>query len=129
MASTRPMQSVSLDHMTQFYLTRMRRARISIKPNVRPGGRSVAPAAEDKSSQGSTAVGDTQQTHSPSTGDGNVPGSPSEKASLNMVQKNMAVAGEEDDDDDNDEELLVPKVRVAEDGSLILDEERCASKP
>uniref|UniRef100_A0A9J8B9S8 Myb-like domain-containing protein n=1 Tax=Cyprinus carpio carpio TaxID=630221 RepID=A0A9J8B9S8_CYPCA len=62
----------------------MRRARISIKPNVRPGGRSVAPAAEDKSSQGSTAVGDTQQTHSPSTGDGNVPGSPSEKASLNI---------------------------------------------
>ncbi|XP_016305020.1 transcription factor TFIIIB component B'' homolog [Sinocyclocheilus anshuiensis] len=73
----------------------MRRARISIKPNVRPGGRSVAPAAEDKSSQGSTAVGDTQQTLSPSpqsqlevkesavgTGDGNVPGSPSEKASL-----------------------------------------------
>uniref|UniRef100_A0A673HLL0 Uncharacterized protein n=2 Tax=Sinocyclocheilus rhinocerous TaxID=307959 RepID=A0A673HLL0_9TELE len=75
----------------------MRRARISIKPNVRPGGRSVEPAAEDKSSQGSTAVGDTQQTLSPSpqsqlevkesavaTGDGNVPGSPSEKASLNI---------------------------------------------
>lgn len=38
------------------------------------------------------------------------------------VQKNMAEAGEEDDD--ADEELLVPKVRVAEDGSLILDEER-----
>ncbi|XP_052448202.1 transcription factor TFIIIB component B'' homolog isoform X2 [Carassius gibelio] len=75
----------------------MRRARISIKPNVRPGGRSVAPAAEDRSSQGSTAVGDTQQKLSPSpqpqldvkesavaTGDGNVPGSPSEKASLNI---------------------------------------------
>ncbi|XP_059403153.1 transcription factor TFIIIB component B'' homolog [Carassius carassius] len=74
----------------------MRRARISIKPNVRPGGRSVAPAAEDRSSQGSTAVGDTQQMLSPSpqpqldvkesavaTGDGNEPGSQSEKASLN----------------------------------------------
>lgn len=43
------------------------------------------------------------------------------------VQKNMAEAGEEDDDDDADEELLVPKVRVAEDGSLILDEERYAA--
>ncbi|KAL1274816.1 hypothetical protein QQF64_027630 [Cirrhinus molitorella] len=75
----------------------MRRARISIKPNVRPGGRSVAPAAEDKSSQGSSAVDDTQQTLSPSPqtqlevkesavaiGDGNVPGSPSEKASLKI---------------------------------------------
>ncbi|KAI2664467.1 hypothetical protein H4Q32_002684 [Labeo rohita] len=75
----------------------MRRARISIKPNVRPGGRSVAPAAEDKSSQGSSAVGDTQKTLSPSPqsqlevkesavaiGDGNVPGSPSEKASLKI---------------------------------------------
>ncbi|XDV20352.1 hypothetical protein PO909_025699 [Leuciscus waleckii] len=73
----------------------MRRARISIKPNVRPGGRGVAPGAEDKSSQKSTAVDDTQQTPSPpqsqldvresavATGDGNVPGSPSEKASLN----------------------------------------------
>lgn len=73
----------------------MRRARISIKPNVRPGGRGVA--AEDKSSQGSTAVDDTHQKLSSSpqsqlevkesavaTGDGNVPGSPSEKASLNM---------------------------------------------
>ncbi|XP_067294392.1 transcription factor TFIIIB component B'' homolog isoform X2 [Pseudorasbora parva] len=67
----------------------MRRARISVKPNVRPGGRS---AAEDKSSQKSTAADDTQQTpQSPldvresavATGDGNVPGSPSEKASLN----------------------------------------------
>ncbi|XP_016333076.1 sialidase-like [Sinocyclocheilus anshuiensis] len=75
----------------------MRRARISIKPNVRPGGRSVAPAAEDKSAQGSTAVDDTHQKLSTSpqsqleakesavaTGDGNVPGSPSEKASLNI---------------------------------------------
>ncbi|XP_042613243.1 transcription factor TFIIIB component B'' homolog isoform X3 [Cyprinus carpio] len=75
----------------------MRRARISIKPNVRPGGRSVAPAAEDKSSQGSTAVDENQQTHpsepqsqldvkesAVATGDGNVPGSPSEKASLNI---------------------------------------------
>lgn len=74
----------------------MRRARISIKPNVRPGGRSVAPTAENKSSQGSTAVDDTQQKLSSpqsqlevkesavATGDGNVPGSPSEKASLNM---------------------------------------------
>ncbi|XP_077087626.1 uncharacterized protein bdp1 isoform X3 [Siphateles boraxobius] len=73
----------------------MRRARISIKPNVRPGGRGVAPGAEDKSSQKSTAVDDTHQTPSPpqsqldvresavATGDGNVPGSPSEKASLN----------------------------------------------
>ncbi|KAK7173497.1 hypothetical protein R3I93_003346 [Phoxinus phoxinus] len=73
----------------------MRRARISIKPNVRPVGRGVAPGAEDKSSQKSTAVDDTQQTPSPpqsqldvresavATGDGNVPGSPSEKASLN----------------------------------------------
>ncbi|XP_048045001.1 transcription factor TFIIIB component B'' homolog isoform X3 [Megalobrama amblycephala] len=73
----------------------MRRAKVSIKPNVRPGARSVAPAAEDKSSQKSTAVDDTQQTPSPpqsqldvresavATGDGNVPGSPSEKASLN----------------------------------------------
>ncbi|KTF96209.1 hypothetical protein cypCar_00002073 [Cyprinus carpio] len=75
----------------------MRRARISIKPNVRPGGRGVAPAAEDKSSQGSTAVDDTHQKLSSSpqsqlevkesavaTGDGNVPGCPSEKASLNI---------------------------------------------
>ncbi|KAF4113014.1 transcription factor TFIIIB component B'' homolog isoform X2 [Onychostoma macrolepis] len=75
----------------------MRRARISIKPNVRPGGRSVAPTAENNSSQGSTAVDDTQQKLSSSpqsqlevkesavaTGDGNVPGSPSEKASLNI---------------------------------------------
>ncbi|XP_059405258.1 transcription factor TFIIIB component B'' homolog [Carassius carassius] len=75
----------------------MRRARISIKPNVRPGGRSVAPVAEDRSSQGSTTVDDThQKLSSPpqsqvegkesavATGDGNVPGSPSEKASLNI---------------------------------------------
>lgn len=40
------------------------------------------------------------------------------------VQKIMAEANEEEDDD-ADEEMLVPKVRVAEDGSLILDEERC----
>lgn len=40
------------------------------------------------------------------------------------VQKNMAEADEEEEDDD-DEGMLVPKVRVAEDGSLILDEERC----
>lgn len=39
------------------------------------------------------------------------------------VQKNLAEADEEEDDD-ADEEMLVPKVRVAEDGSLILDEER-----
>ncbi|TRY89083.1 hypothetical protein DNTS_004564 [Danionella cerebrum] len=39
----------------------MRRARISIKPNVRPGGRSLAPAAVEKSSQESTAVDDSQQ--------------------------------------------------------------------
>ncbi|XP_026067124.1 uncharacterized protein LOC113049195 isoform X4 [Carassius auratus] len=75
----------------------MRRARISIKPNVRPGGRSVAPVAEDRRSQGSTAVDDThQKLSSPqqsqlevkesavATGDGNVPGCPSEKASLNI---------------------------------------------
>jgi len=73
----------------------MRRSRISIKPNVRPGGRGVAPVAEDKSSQKSTAVDDTQQTPLPpqsqldvresavATGDGHAPGSPSEKASLN----------------------------------------------
>ncbi len=57
----------------------------------------MAPTAENKSSQGSTAVDDTQQKLSSSpqsqleakesavaTGDGNVPGCPSEKASLNM---------------------------------------------
>lgn len=38
------------------------------------------------------------------------------------VQKNMAEADE--DNDDADDAMLVPKVRVAEDGSLILDEER-----
>uniref|UniRef100_A0A8C1M6U6 Uncharacterized protein n=1 Tax=Cyprinus carpio TaxID=7962 RepID=A0A8C1M6U6_CYPCA len=37
------------------------------------------------------------------------------------VQKNMAEADKEEED--ADEELLVPKVKVAEDGSLILDEE------
>ncbi|XP_043096757.1 transcription factor TFIIIB component B'' homolog isoform X2 [Puntigrus tetrazona] len=75
----------------------MRRSRISIKPNVRPGGRSVGTTAEDKSSQGSTAVGDTQQKlpsasqsqlevkeSAVATGDGNVPHSPLEKASLNI---------------------------------------------
>ncbi len=41
------------------------------------------------------------------------------------VQKNMAEAYEEEEEDDDDEQMLVPKVRVAEDGSLILDEERC----
>lgn len=41
------------------------------------------------------------------------------------VQKNMAEADE--DNDDADEAMLVPKVRVAEDGSLILDEERYGS--
>ncbi|XP_051525573.1 transcription factor TFIIIB component B'' homolog [Myxocyprinus asiaticus] len=82
----------------------MRRSRISIKPNVRPGGRSVAPTAESKSSQEPTAVHNTQQAQigeeidRPSTapqprleviepdvatGDRNVPGSPSEKASVN----------------------------------------------
>lgn len=82
----------------------MRRSRISIKPNVRPGGRAVAPTPEIKTSQESAAVDNTQQTHtgekidtpSPSqkshleviepvvaTGDGNVPGCPSEKASVN----------------------------------------------
>ncbi|KAI7812634.1 hypothetical protein IRJ41_006057 [Triplophysa rosa] len=82
----------------------MRRARISIKPNVRPGGRAVAPTAESKTSQEPAAVDNTQQTHtgekidSPSTsqqshlevrgpavatGEGNVPGCPSEKASVN----------------------------------------------
>lgn len=84
--------------------TEMRRARISIKPNVRPGGRAVAPTTESKTLQESAAVDSTQQTHtgeqletpSPSprshleviepavaAGDGNVPGCPSEKASVN----------------------------------------------
>jgi len=41
------------------------------------------------------------------------------------VLKNIAEADEDnDDDDDADDNMLVPKVRVAEDGSLILDEER-----
>lgn len=31
---------------------------------------------------------------------------------------------DEGDNDDADDDMLVPKVRVAEDGSLILDEER-----
>lgn len=82
----------------------MRRARISIKPNVKPGGRAVAPTAESSTSQESAAVDNTQQKHrgektdTPSasqqshlevkgpavaTGDGNVPGCPSEKASVN----------------------------------------------
>ncbi|KAA0717364.1 Transcription factor TFIIIB component B'' -like protein [Triplophysa tibetana] len=82
----------------------MRRARISIKPNVKPVGRAVAPTAESKISQESAAVDNTQQKHTgeqtdtPSasqqshlevkgpavaTGDGNVPGRPSEKASVN----------------------------------------------
>lgn len=30
----------------------------------------------------------------------------------------------DDDDDDEDDDLMVPKVKVAEDGSLILDEDR-----
>lgn len=38
------------------------------------------------------------------------------------VQKN--IAEEDEDNDDADDDMLVPKVRVAEDGSLILDEER-----
>lgn len=41
--------------------------------------------------------------------------------SFPIVQKNIAEADE--DNDDADDEMLVPKVRVAEDGSLILDEE------
>ncbi|XP_056603358.1 transcription factor TFIIIB component B'' homolog isoform X2 [Triplophysa dalaica] len=82
----------------------MRRARISIKPNVKPGGRAVAPTAESTTSQESAAVDNTPQKHTgektdtPSasqqshlevkgpavaTGDGNVPGCPSEKASVN----------------------------------------------
>lgn len=34
------------------------------------------------------------------------------------------MAEEDDDNGDADDAVLVPKVRVAEDGSLILDEER-----
>lgn len=30
----------------------------------------------------------------------------------------------DDDDDDEDDDLMVPKVKVAEDGTLILDEDR-----
>ncbi|XP_021332287.1 uncharacterized protein bdp1 isoform X3 [Danio rerio] len=81
----------------------MRRARISIKPNVRPGGRSVGPSPEDKSSQDSPAVDDTQKTVSPppqsqpevkesaeAIGDGHFPGSPTEKAALNTDSKDRA---------------------------------------
>nr|XP_055056058.1 transcription factor TFIIIB component B'' homolog isoform X5 [Misgurnus anguillicaudatus] len=81
---------------------RMRRSRISIKPNVRPGGRAVGPTAENKTSQES--VDNTQQTIKgeqidrppPSTqshldviepavskGNGNVPSCLSEKTSVN----------------------------------------------
>lgn len=34
------------------------------------------------------------------------------------------LAEPEEDDDDDDDDLMVPKVRVAEDGTLILDEDR-----
>ncbi|XP_051955209.1 transcription factor TFIIIB component B'' homolog [Xyrauchen texanus] len=82
----------------------MRRSRISIKPNVRPGGRSVAPTEASTGSQEPTAVHNTQQAQigeeidRPSTApksrleviepavateDRNVPSSPSEKASVN----------------------------------------------
>lgn len=37
------------------------------------------------------------------------------------------MAETDEDNDDADDALLVPKVRVAEDGSLILDEERYSS--
>lgn len=43
---------------------------------------------------------------------------------LRVLKKLAEPEEEEEEDDDGEDELMVPKVRVAEDGTLILDEER-----
>lgn len=59
------------------------------------------------------------------------PGSSPERAQEPAVLPQVASPAEEDDEDvaeeEQEEALLVPQVKVAEDGSLIIDEERFVS--
>lgn len=42
-------------------------------------------------------------------------------------QQIKTAEGDEEDEEPENEEMLMPKVKVAEDGSIILDEERCCT--